>query len=971
MRFEAGAVVFVSVLCASSAFADTRAEARRYFARGMARIEQGAHAEGIADLKRAYEIRPHRNVLFNIGRAYASIGDLTRAIEYFEQYLDTNPPDANRARSNLRALRERQRLRALVDEGMAAISAGRHLEGVALLQRAHKVRPHPNILFNIGRAHEDAGQLARAVAAYRRYLEDDPPDAVSVRTRVALLERRAAARASAAAPVKRPARPGRRQIPGTRGTPRASADASSRPRDRTPEPPASTRGESELSGASPDRVEEQLQQMAQQIIDRMREERAGREASTPRESEGPRGLSSASAQRVRRTSPAGSAARPLDPAAAFGSDVVIEAKDGQQYEEVVVSASRQEQSPLDAPNAVTVLTDEDIRLSGARSLPELFRRVPGMDVMAMSYSEYNVAMRGLNRRVANKILVLIDGRTAYQDFFGATIWKDLPLVLEDIAQIEIVRGPGSAIYGAYAYTGIINIVLKRPDEIRGALAQVAAGNGERVEAVFQYGSTEGPFGFRISGGYDRGDKYALEFDPDRVDYQGAADDPELSLEAARVLGELEYNMPDSSSRLFVGGSVSSSKYELFGVATLRNVATETDETRVHAGYTSDVFQLRAFWNYVDGRGTPQFFPTGLRSLSTQLHSHLMSIESVYRPEFKLFGQHQLVLGAEYRFKFIDWNYLNDEQSENHFAGFFQDTWRVTETLSVILSGRLDLHPLIGPLGSPRVAAIYKPTPNQAIRLTVGTAFRQPTMAETYLNLTGNSPVAGALARLVGGFEDLDPESILTVDVGYRIQPEWGELEVVGYFNRISNLIVRTPLLPTGPDEPLDPELEGYLIGNSFYVNDTDRLLAFGSELSARVYPVDGLDFGASYSFQYIYREDSGERYTDSPVHKISAWGYLRTRLGLDFGMSGHFVSAQEWIEPEYDLEDPTGFDTTPLPLDASFVLTGRVGYRLLDGRLELSVAGTNLTDWASNRHREHPFGNRLEARVIGMVTGRL
>ncbi len=709
-----------------------------------------------------------------------------------------------------------------------------------------------------------------------------------------------------------------------------------------------------------------MDKLAEMIVQRMRSEGA-----FDRPEPGP------VAAPVPTPDPTPSAPTPVEPnrevksaTASVDASVALAAKSGDAYEEVVVTASRRAESPLDAPNAVTVLTEEDIRLSGARTIPDLLRRVPGMDVMAMSYAEYNVSMRGFNRRIANKILVLIDGRTAYTDFLGATLWRSFPVDLIDIERIEVVRGPGSAIYGAYAYTGMINIITKTPDQMKGAVAQAGIGNGERREAVFQYGDTQGPLGFKISGGYERGNKFELEFDPARVDYTSAADDPELSLRVARVDGEVEYNMAEGNGRLYAGGHVISGFTELFGVGTLRNLQIESDQFGARAGFSNDLLSVRAFWNRLEADAAPQFFRTGLPTLGSQTLFDLLSIEPVFRPELELLGKHNLVLGGEYRFKRIEWDYLNDKQTENHFALFFQDAWTISESISTIISARLDLHPVIGPLGSPRVAFIYKPAPNQALRISIGTAFRQPTMAETYLDLKASSPVSGALARLVGGFDDLDPEAIATIDIGYRWQPEWGDMEAVVYANRVTDLIVRTPLQPTGPDERFDPEAQGIVIGNSFYVNDPDTLIALGGELAARLYPIDGLDLGASYAFQYIFNTRTNARFTDSPMHKFTAWGQLRTRFGLDLGLSVHFVSDQQWVEPQYDVDDPTGFDSTPLPLDASAVVMGRIGYRLLDDKLELAVVGTNLTDFGGLRHREHPFGNRLEARLLGQVTGR-
>ncbi len=939
-------LLWVTLTLTGSAYADTKAEARRYFQRGMAFIDGGEYAKGIEALENAHRIRPHRNVLFNIGRAYASLGKVRQAIDYFERYLKTNPRDQETVRSTLKELKLRQRLRTLVNQGMRAIRKGRHLEGVALLRQAYRTRPHPNLLFNIGRAYEDGGQLKQAADHYQRYLRSKPKDQADVRRRLKRLEtRRAEARRRAA--VARAPKPTPQPSP-RRGT--------RRPRDATPKPAAPVATVPAKMG------EAQMNQLAELLIQRMRSEGAFEVSRAPAVSPVPSATAPLASDAIE-------IADVKSATASVGGAVALAAKSGEAYEQVVVTASRRAESPLDAPNAVTILTEEDIRLSGARSIPDLLRRVPGMDVMAMSYAEYNVAVRGFNRRIANKILVLIDGRTAYQDFLGATLWKSLPVTLLDIERIEVVRGPGSAIYGAYAYTGIINIITKTPDQLNGAVVQVGGGNGTRSEAVFQYGGTKGRMGYKLSGGYERGDKFELEFDPTRVDYTSAAEDPNLSLRVARVDGELEYSL-SGEGRLYAGGHVISGVSELFGVGTLRNLVLESDQMGARAGYSGEVVSVKAFWNRLESDSAPQFFRTGLPTLGSHTLFDLVSIEPVFRPELELLGKHNLVLGGEYRFKRIEWDYLDGPHSENHFALFFQDAWTMTDKLSMIVSARLDLHPLIGPLGSPRVAVIYKPAPNQAFRISVGTAFRQPTMAETYLDLRASSPVAGALARLVGGFDDLDPEAIATVDIGYRWQPEWGDLEAVVYGNRVTNLIIRTPLQPTGSEERFNTDAQGLVIGNSIYFNDPDTYIALGGEFAARIYPVDGLDLGASYAFQYIYNTLDNSRFKDSPMHKASAWGQLRTRLGLDLGLSVHLTSDQQWVEPQYDLDDPSGFDTTPLPVDASAVVMGRIGYRMLGDKLELAVVGTNLTDFGGLRHREHPFGNQLEARLMGMLTGR-
>jgi outer membrane receptor for ferrienterochelin and colicin len=926
---------------ASEALADSKAEARRYFLHGMELIDRGQYREGIAELEKAYEIRPHRNVLFNIARAYASLNSYDEAIEYFERYQATNPPDGDRVQSTLDELKLRQNLRRLVDRGMSAIKRKRYEEGLGYLRQAYEQRPHPNILFNMGRAFEEMGETERAIETYQEYLASSPKDASKVEGRIRRLKRRSEDRAHPPPPVvkKKP------------------------PPDKKKPPPI----EQPPPGQKLD--DDQLDRLAALLIDKMKAEGVIPPPPPPP----PPPVEEPEEPKLADTTPETGAVAGTSTLAIVGADVQLEAKSGEAYEPVVVTASRRAENPLVSPAAVTILNEEDIRLSGARTLPDLLRRVPGVDVMQMSYSDYNVAVRGFNRRVANKVLVLVDGRTVYQDFLGGMLWRGLMIGLDDIERIEVVRGPGSAIYGAYAYTGMVNIITKRPEELKGSVATVAGGNGGRIEAAYQYGERRGPVGFRISGGYDRADKYELEFDPDRVDFTTNSVDPEKSLEMLRVDGEAEYNLDGDLGRIYVGGGARTGFNELQGVSALRNQAVDSQEYNARVGYASDLLAVRAFWNRIDAESSPQFFRVGLPDLGSNVVSDLLSFEPVFRPEFELLGKHQLVLGGEYRFKHIEWNYLIGPQTENHFALFVQESWTPIEFFSVILSARLDLHPLIGPLFSPRGALIFKLSDEQAIRLSAGSAFRQPTLSENYLNLSASSPVAGVAVTLVGS-EELDPERIETVDLGYRWTPEFGDFELVGYFNRISNLIGPGPLVPTGPEESFRDDLGAYVGAKSFYFNDPRHFLAFGAEVAAKIYPIDGLDVGVSYAFQYIFDQDTGERFTDSPLHKVTGWGILRTKFGLDVGASVHFVSEQDWVEPAFNPDDPSQLVECPVNTDChvdhAVVVIGRIGYRLFDDRLELGVAGTNLTDFGNNRHREHPFANRVEARVVGTVTGR-
>ena len=162
---------------------------------------------------------------------------------------------------------------------------------------------------------------------------------------------------------------------------------------------------------------------------------------------------------------------PSEPASYSG----IEDLAGFLEEETVSIAVRHEQPISKAPAHVHVITDEDIRQSGAPDLPTVLRRIPGMEVIQMTGAEFNVSMRGNNQLLANKILVLVDGRSIYIDAQGFMFWKAIPVTLPEIKRIEVLKGPASALYGFNAFDGVINIITKSPEEMSGTTMQVGGG----------------------------------------------------------------------------------------------------------------------------------------------------------------------------------------------------------------------------------------------------------------------------------------------------------------------------------------------------------------------------------------------------------------------------------------------------------------------------------------------------------------
>ena len=157
----------------------------------------------------------------------------------------------------------------------------------------------------------------------------------------------------------------------------------------------------------------------------------------------------------------------------------------------VTSVSKTEQKLSRVAAAVFVITQEDIRRSGATNIPDLLRMVPGLDVAQINGSTWAIGSRGFNSHFSNKLLVMIDSRIVYTEYFAGVYWDTLDLPLEDIDRIEVIRGPGGSIWGANAVNGVISIFTKKADQTAGAMVETGAGNIDQGFGTAQYGGTLG------------------------------------------------------------------------------------------------------------------------------------------------------------------------------------------------------------------------------------------------------------------------------------------------------------------------------------------------------------------------------------------------------------------------------------------------------------------------------------------------
>jgi len=168
----------------------------------------------------------------------------------------------------------------------------------------------------------------------------------------------------------------------------------------------------------------------------------------------------------------------------------------------VTLASRKKEKLFETAAAVFVLTREDIRRSGVTSIPEALRLVPGMVVARVDANKWAISARGFNGRFAQKLLVQIDGRSVYTPLFSGVFWEVQDVLWEDVARIEVIRGPGATLWGANAVNGIINIITRTAQESRGGWAAVGGGSEERAFGQVRYGDSGGDgVDYRVYGKY--------------------------------------------------------------------------------------------------------------------------------------------------------------------------------------------------------------------------------------------------------------------------------------------------------------------------------------------------------------------------------------------------------------------------------------------------------------------------------------
>jgi iron complex outermembrane receptor protein len=457
----------------------------------------------------------------------------------------------------------------------------------------------------------------------------------------------------------------------------------------------------------------------------------------------------------------------------------------------VTSASKKEQGLFRTAAAVYVLTSEDIRRSGATSIPEALRLVPGLQVASIDAHTWAVSSRGFNGLWSNKLLVLVDGRVVYTPVSSGVQWDLLDTMLADLDRIEVVRGPGASVWGANAVNGVINIITKNASSTQGGLASVASGSLTPGIAAFRYGGAAGARAhYRLFGNHSQ--RGAMQDD----DTRDAQDWSQLSSAGFRVDVDHTSNVAWTVLGAVLTGETGQRIYEnlaSYEPAQLGLIATSSPVTTGHvlarwtrtSSATSNM-SVQTFWD---------------RSQRTVIGSEQVTqtFDVEFQHHFKAGRRHDVVWGVGQRF----WSdregamfssFLDPASSRRRLSNVFvQDEIRLPGAPLYLTVGtkveqqtqtRLEVQP------TARIA--WLPTARQTVWAAVSRAGRTPSRLERNLHydFAAFTDDVGQLTVLgVRGNRELLTEHTTAIEVGYRANPGFGlSFEGTAYRNDYSTLV---------------------------------------------------------------------------------------------------------------------------------------------------------------------------------------
>jgi iron complex outermembrane receptor protein len=609
----------------------------------------------------------------------------------------------------------------------------------------------------------------------------------------------------------------------------------------------------------------------------------------------------------------------------------------------VVSASLEPQAIQRVPATVYVLTRDDIRASGAETLWDALRMVPGVDVISTRSHYGEVSVRGMNKPFSNRTLVLLDGKTVLNGYFDFVNWESIPVSIDEIDRIEIVEGPASALYGANAINGVINIITKRPEQLRGLHARLAGGEDGMRSGAFTAASAGARWAYRASTTWRTGQRFE--------------DENLLSSEVSHAMGLVEFR-PSPTTRISLSGGMSNVNTQLT-IGAIGNAFEDGTVAFLRADASRKGTRVRAFWN----RGR-----TDLRDLNalSQPNLHYDTFDANVEQTVPAGRKNSLVVGGSHRENIVKSRLFGPEEKDQElWALFLEDRWSPVPKLDVTASARFDHHPLAGNVVSPRGSVVFQPGPQHVLRASVGSAFRNPTLTENYVLFQTESPNPGTdipnppystIRFSVLGNQSLQAEKLVLFEVAHSGSFRRVRTTATVFQYRLQNIITTS----TSQNASSPPT---FIVEQSFVNNGTVQ--AWGGELSAEFALTRTLTWVANYSYQSLTSDRAaGGIPLQTPRHKANG-GLRYHEEEWAAGASVNWVDRTRWSSGL-----SAGGPSTLGTVDA-YALLNVSASRKFGGPLAGFTLGATGFNIADHRHYELlPAQSASEPGQNGEVIGR-
>lgn len=618
----------------------------------------------------------------------------------------------------------------------------------------------------------------------------------------------------------------------------------------------------------------------------------------------------------------------------------------------VTSVSKKPQKQSEAAAAIFVITNDDLRRWGVTNIPEALRRVPGIEVARIDANKWAITSRGFNSRFANKLLVLIDGRSVYTPLFAGVYWDSQDVVLEDVDRIEVIRGPGGTLWGANAVNGVINIITKNAADTQGNMVSVTAGNEVKgIGSVRHGGKLKNGADYRIYAKYA---SYDEGYNPD-----GAHDD----WRTGQIGFRSDWVKTDRDSITLQGDYYRGKAGQLVNIPSgpsgppPTTVIPTVDDIDTHGGNllfrwshvleNTSNFALQVYYDHVGRDGAVLFEDRDTFDIDFQHH-------------FRWRDRHDVVWGFDYRHTHDDTDnnatFSLDPASKNVnlYSAFIQDEVSLKDNLRLTAGIKLEHNDFSGFEYQPNVRLAWAVDDSQTWWGSVSRAVRTPSRGEHDVTLRLVPPATSdpGIPVYAQGNNDYDSEDLVAYELGYRFNYRniWS-VDAATFYNDYDNLRTLDPQLDPGPPAavlfPFDNNMKGKTYGvelaGQWQVRRGWRLNASYTWLDMQLRLTDGSSDSASQSAEQA-----------SPVSKAAVWS------ALDFGNNLQFDAALRYVG---DIE------VSGARIDSYVEADLRLGWEARPG-LELSIIGQNLLD---NRHPEYlpDFINTQPTEVERSIFGRV